>query len=222
MNKFIAIFLILIPFITNGQGNRKSNFIYGKCSQIYFGSYNPDTPNSLSDLPDTIRIKLVSHLVDRLGQSFYSKVKLSGGQIVDLERLYLVNENAKNYQWTPYSYYLCFSFEDKEKGVGLYTSQIVLDKNGNVIKDIELPSIRINPKKANIISLYEAADIAKRYDFTNTFDNASLWYNRDTDNLNWCFKKIVNDNGLTFGTETLIINAHTGEKMEISYGGGIR
>ncbi len=222
MKNFIVIFSILIPFITKGQSDKKPNLIYGECNLIYFGSYHPKTPSSLFDLPDTIRKKLVSHLVDRLGQSFYSKMKISGGQIVNLDSLYLVNENAKDYKWIPYSYYLCFSFEDIEKGVGLYTAQIVLGKNGSAIKDIELPSIRINPEKANIISLYEAADIAKRHDFTNTFENASLWYDRDTDNLNWCFKKIVNDNGLTFGIQTLIINAHTGKKMKISYGGGIR
>jgi hypothetical protein len=168
MKKYVAIFLILIPLITKGQDTRNPNLVYEECSLIYFGDYHPKTPSSLSDIPDNIRTKLVSHLVDRLGQSFYSKIKINGGQIVNLDSLYIVNKNAKNYKWTPYSYYLCFSFEDIEKGIGLYTAQIVLDKEGTIIKDIALPSIKINPEKSSIISRKTALDIAKLHDFTDT------------------------------------------------------
>lgn len=203
---------------------RKPYLIYSDCSEfdISFGSYVPKTPTSLNDLPENIRIKLVAHLIDKLGKAYYSKLKMSGGQIVDIDRLYKVEKNAKDYKWIPYCYYICFSLQEIEKGIGLHTTQIVLDKFGNIIKDIQLPSISENPEKAVILSLGEASDLAKKYNFTSELKNISLWFDRESDNLTWCFKKTVNDNGLTFGTETLIINAHTGEKLKISYGGGIR
>jgi hypothetical protein len=162
------------------------------------------------------------HLVNRLGNDFYSRLKLSGGQIVNLERLYLVEANAKNYRWTPYSYYLCFSFEDTSKGIGLYTAQIVLDKNGNVVKEISLPSIKSNPDKANVISKNSAMTIAREKNFDPVTCKVSLDYMPDVESLVWCFEKVVNDNGLTFSTETLIVDAHSSQVLRKLNGSGIR
>lgn len=201
---------------------RKTNFVYSGCSSIGFGNYRPQSPNSLSDLPDSIREKLVKHLVTRLGEQLYSKIKISGGQIVDLDRLYVVEANAKNYRWTPYSYYLCFSFQDTSKGIGLYTAKIVLDKNGNIIKEIQLPDIKSNPGKANVISIESAKTIAKKHNFNPTPDKIRLDYDLETESLIWCFEKVTNDNGLTFSLETLIVDAHTGIILGTRKGNGIR
>jgi hypothetical protein len=215
--------LSTISIYPDGESSqKKSNLVYSTCSTIGFGDYRPKTPESLDDLPDGIKEKLVEHLISRVGNQFYSKLKLNGGQIVNLDRLYKVEANAKNYKWTPYSYYLCFSFQDTAKGIGLYTAQIVLDKNGNVVKEIQLPDISSNPEKANIISRISASVIAKKMGFTPKTDNTSLEYDADVDSLIWCFEKRTNDNGLTFSVEKLHVDAHNGKVIGASKGNGIR
>ncbi|MBL7739757.1 MAG: PepSY domain-containing protein [Chitinophagaceae bacterium] len=198
------------------------NLVYSGCSSIYFGKYRPKTPNSIDDLPDSIKEKLVNHLVARLGYQFYLNLKLSGGQIVNLERLYIVEMNAKNYKWIPYSYYLCFSFQDVSKGIGLYTAQIVLDKNGNIVKEIQFPNIESNPEKANLISRESAITIAKNNNFDIAPGRISLEYDLAKGSLVWCFEKVTDDNGLSFSLETLIVDAHTGKILGTKKGSGIR
>lgn len=206
----------------SGFIRKAPNLVYSSCSSIYFGKYQPKTPNSLDDLPDSVKEKLVTHLVTRLGYQFYSKLKLSGGQIVNLERLYIVEMNAKNYKWIPYSYYLCFSFQDMSKGIGLHTAQIVLDKNGNVVKEIQLPDMKSNPEKANLISRESAMTIAKNSNFNPAPDRISLEYDLNERSLVWCFEKVTNDNGLSFSLETLVVDAHTGRILGTRKGNGIR
>jgi hypothetical protein len=198
------------------------DLIYSECAYRSFGDYFPKEPHSINELPDSIRIRLVTHLIDRLGFNFYSKLKLTGGQIVDLKRLYIVEENAKNYQWTPYSYYLCFSFQDLPKGIGLYTSRIVLDKFGNVMDEIQMPSTNYNPSKANLISLKDAKTIALKNNFNSAISQINLDYDDKNDSFCWTFCKITNDNGLSFNTETLSIEAHSGNVLGICKGSGIR
>lgn len=198
------------------------NMIYEDCSGFGFGDYFPYEPSKLDDIPKTIQEKVISHIKAKVGAEFYSKLKFSGGQVVNLDRLYLVYPKAKDFKWTPYSYYLCFSFSDFEKGIAKYTAKIVLDSNGNVIEDIQLPNIKAIPNKSNIISIYKATEIAKFYNFQAGIENIKLYYDKELDSFVWCFSKIVNDNGLTFGIETIVINAITGNKIEIRYGGGIR
>lgn len=183
---------------------------YSVCSSIYFGSYLPKEPQSIDDLPDSIRTRLVAHLIARLGNNFYSKLKLSGGQILNLDRLYQVEENAKSYQWTPYPYYLCFSFQDPAKGIGLYTAKIVLDKYGNIIEEIELPNIKDNPGKENIISLKEASSIAAKNKFNPEVARVELGYDKINDSLFWSF--CISDNG--FNNSIMEIDAHSGAIIE--------
>lgn len=218
---FLQKIVVISMFPDKESTKRNSNFVYSDCSSVGFGDYEPKTPQSLNDLPDSIKEKLIKHLVSRLGEPFYSKLKLNGGQIVDLDRLYKVNLNAKNYKWTPCSYYLCFSFQDTSKGIGLYTAKIVLDKDGNVVKEIELPDIVLHPEKTNLISLKSASGIAKDNNFPTTIPNISLRYDSDFECLVWCFRKVTEDNGLTFSIETLMIDAHTGKILGTDKGYGI-
>ncbi len=200
---------------------KKPNLIYSECSSISFGNYQPQEPHSIYDLPDSIRIKLVAHLTARLGADFYSKLKLSGGQIVNLDRLYIVEDNAKNYKWTPYSYYLCFSFQDPAKGIGLYTAKIVLDKSGNVMNEIQLPDIHTNPEKATIISLEQAKKIAAENKFYDNKTEISLSYDTKNGSIAWCFKQAVFKPDHTMSGSTLVIDAHNGKVLG-KYGlGGI-
>jgi len=196
--------------------------IYMGCSSRGFGTYEPKIPSSIYDLPDTIRDKLVSHLIDRLGNDFYRKITLTSGQMVNLSRLYLVESRAKNYKWIPYSYYLCFSFKDEAKGIGLYTAKIILDSAGNVVQEIELPDIKSNPEKAIILPLEKIRLIAKQNGFDNSLKNIKLDYAKNAGSIAWYFDKVTDDNGLSFNIKTLIIDAHNGKLIDITNGSGIR
>jgi len=191
------------------------------CDLTGFGNYEPRYAGSMNDLPQKIKAKLEDHLIKRVGVDFYSKLKLNGGQIVDLERLYIVDENAKNYKWTPYSYYLCFAFSDPKKGVGRYSSQIVLDKEGNIMKEIGLPNIAADSTKRNIIHVNDAKNIAVKKGFDLKTSKIWLGYSQKKDSFVWCFEKVVNNDGFTFNTSTLMISALDGSLVETYGGSGI-
>jgi len=209
----------ITPDSTFTKKNEK--FIYLECSTRSFGSYRPKEPRSIYDLPNSIRIKLETHLTKRLGQDFYSKLSISGGQIVDLDRLYIVEDNAKNYKWTPYSYYLCFSFQDTAKSIGLYTAKIVLDKYGNVVEDIELPNIIDNNEKAKIISLEQAKAIAIENKFYDDKTLISLSYDDKHGSVTWCFKQTTYNTNHTLYGWTWVIDAHNGKVIGKYDHGGI-
>lgn len=199
---------------------KKTNLVYLECSSRSFGSYHPKEPYSIFDLSDSIRTKLTAHLIDRLGQGFYSKLRISGGQILNIDRLYIVEDNAKNYKWTPYSYYLCFSFQDTSKGIGLYTAKIVLDKNGNVVDEIQLPNIKDFPEKGNLISLENAKVIATENEFYNDKTEISLSYDDKVGSITWNFKQTTYNSNHTLSGSTLVIDAHNGKILgEYGHGG---
>ena len=209
MKKTILIITsTLLQAITYGQTN-PSNVNRLACPSHDFSPYEPKEPSSMNDLPDTIRTKLESHLIDRLGPAFYSKLVFNKGQIVDLEELYKINANAKNYKWTPYSYYLCFSLPNKEQ---FFTAHIVLDKYGNVKEEIDLPDIKNNPYKENILTFELAKSIAKKNKCYNNKTATSLEYDSTTDLLEWHFY-FSNGRYYKDGSHSsilFIINAHDG------------
>lgn len=199
----------------------KAGLFYRSTAIREFGEYEPATPNSLADLPDSIRQKLVNHLKDRLGGPFYSRLHLTYGQIVNLDRLYKVSHNAGNYKWTPYSYYLYFGFEDSAKGIGQYNASIVLDKQGQVVDEIELPDIKNNPEKSNIIPLGQIKKIAEK----NGFDpkmRIELGFDRESNSITWNFTKVTNDQRFSFSYSVLCIDAHTGRVISTNSGSGVR
>jgi hypothetical protein len=214
---------ILIPLHKeNISFKKKSGLVYVESSIRGFGNYVPKTPKTLKELPDSVREKLTQHLLNRLGKDFYSKLNFAGGQIVDIKRLYIVNTNAKNYKWTPYSYYLWFAFTDVKQGIGLFSAQIILDSSGNVIEEIELPEISKNSEKKSIVSLQEAKNIARKNGFSPESCEISMEYNTEISSLVWSFRKYINDNGLTFEILSLKIDAHLGKVIGIDKGSGIR
>ncbi len=192
---------------------KKRGLTYLECSSTFFGNYRPKEPRSIYDLPDSIRIKLESHLIDRLGQEFYAKLKISGGQIVDLERLDII-EHLKEYRWTPYSYNLCFSFRDVSKGIGLYTAKIVLDKYANVVEEITLPDIKHYPAKGTLISFREAKAVARKHKCYDRNTQIALDYDKKNGSIIWRFKKTIYSHGDRSGEWILKIDAHDGKVIE--------
>jgi hypothetical protein len=192
---------------------------YRDCSQVGFGDYEPKEPRTLSDLPIEIKEKVVTHIKDRVGNNFYSRLILTGGQIVDLNRLQKLENYIKEYKWTPQSYYLCFSFSDTSVGIARFTAKIVLDKSGKVIEEIELPNINNDPSKGQIINMQQAIEIAAKNNYLEKDSFIDFDYDSKEDCFVWMFKKSTFNKDHTMYYKLLLISAHTGKVLGDAIGG---
>ena len=61
--------------------------------------YSPKSVASLEQLPPRIGKTLVTHLVARLGDEFYSRLTFRNGDVVNFDDLYRVYPEARHYQW---------------------------------------------------------------------------------------------------------------------------
>lgn len=208
----IFLFLFLLPrYEAVGQ---KRSVTYGPVS-VYFGNYKPREPKSLSELPESIRVKLETHLKARLGDAFYSRLRLSSGQLIDFDELYRVEPDAKNYKWKIFAYGLNFKFSEPAKGIRAYHSRISLDENGNVLQEIDLPEIAKHPEKANIISLSKAKKIASEHKFPLERTDVEINYDSERDSLIWMLKYKLKGNAYVWVTRSISIDAHTGEILSL-------
>lgn len=179
---------------------------------VYFGDYKPVEPKSLDEIPDQIRRKLQAHLIDRLGEKYVARLTFVGGQIVDHDELYRVDP-AANYQWTVFAYSLIFRMSAPEKGITAYYARIELDKNGDVIQDIELPPVRRLPLKQDVIPLSHAYASASQHKFDRNKLRPEIAYNRDIESIVYQLSEVI---GLQPQTDRVIeIDAHSGRVLHI-------
>lgn len=180
-----------------------------------FGNYEPREPKSLSDLPEKIREKVENHLKSRLGDVFYSKLKLSSGQIVNFDDLYRVEPDARNYKWEIFAYSLNFLLAEPKKGIKAYHARILLASEGNIIREIDLPHISKNPDKANIISLTEARKIAAKQKFPLNRTNVEISYDTERDSLVWTLQYKLKGDKYVWVDRIMSIDAHSGEVISL-------
>ena len=65
----------------------------------WFGPYQPSTIKGWSSIPEPAKSRIVTHLKNRLGNDFYAKLSLVGGQIIDITVLHEKEPGSKNYKW---------------------------------------------------------------------------------------------------------------------------
>jgi uncharacterized membrane protein YkoI len=181
----------------------------------YFGNYKPREPKSLNELPEKIREKVENHLKARLGDEFYSKLQLSGGQIVNFDDLYRIEPDARNYKWTIFAYSLNFLLAEPKKGIKAYHARILLDSEGNILREIDLPQISKNPEKANIISLAEVRKIAAKQKFPLKRTNAEISYDAERDSLIWTLEYKLKGDKYVWVDRIIRIDAHSGEVISV-------
>jgi len=192
-------------------------------SSYSFHSYRPRTIRGLEEIPATVISTLNSHLKDRLGEKFFSKLKFDWGEKVDLVELYKVEPYWKD--WKVATYSVVFHFSDKSKGLKAFYCHIGLDEAGQVLDEINLPKISEQPQKAKILPVKNAIDIAGGVGF-NPRSTPDFEYNEETDSFVWIFhdgtprltEKICTENSfLPFGQgpiARLIIEARTGKILK--------
>lgn len=180
------------------------------------------TIQKLSEIPVPIRARLEAHLKSKLGEIFYRKVKFGWGSWVNLESL--KRESPKDYEWNQPmgAYDLVFWFSDSSKGLKAFYFKLVLNDDGSIREDLNLPAIAANPEKAQIISCKEAYAVAVNQGFPRDSLSARFDYSEDEKSFVW----IVTDIRATEPDDPLVvigkgtykhieINANTGSVVKI-------
>ena len=191
---------------------RTKDLYAGSYGYISFLNYYPRQPRRLNEIPKKIADSVTKYLKNRVGELFYSDFKLIDGQIVDLEelnRMYSYWRNSKT------SYYLFFSYRNIQAGIKTYVSKIELDKNGNIVKDIDFPKVEKKSIQENIISSINMKDIVNASGFYKEGKTKiELSFIPKNNILVWNFiNEYYIGNGEFMG-EKKIYNAHNREYIE--------
>ena len=183
MNRVLLLSLLFSYGAIIPSHAQKGNVDAGyRGSRYSFREYRPVTINRLNDLPPVVSSHLETHLKQRLGTHFYSRLRFDWGESINLDDLYRTEPYWKTQKVGAYD--LVFHFSDESKGLKAFYSKLLLDANGAVVDEINLPNLVSAPEKANLISVKEALRIAQK-DFAvqkiwPTFD-----YHRETDSFVW-------------------------------------
>lgn len=189
---------------------------------ISFGLYEPANPQTLADIPDSIRLGLVAHLQERLGESFYRRLEFAGGQVVNIDELHRVNPSSSNYRWEVPAYDLHFTFHMHEIGLESYTAQIQLRKDGTVLREVDLPNYADDPAKLNFTKLASALQTAKKNGFDPNNISAQIAYDSKADALVWRLSEVSHDDGLNIRYKNIDIYVSSGQVAKVYNSDAIR
>lgn len=222
MKTLFGLFLVLTSFgqIYSQECGKVDSGFRGGGFNIYFDQRHLARPlNKRNDLPETIRTQLNLYLNKKLGNEFAKKLKFDGGQYLDLKKLKQEFPNLYESNLKYGAYDLLFYFSDKANGLKAFYSKLVLNEDGSVSQEINLPDIAENPTKGKIISCKEASEIAEKNGFPKKYQSQWFGYNNDLKTFVW----EIHDSRPTTPDESLLgltgkgtyyeieINANTGE-----------
>lgn len=191
------------------------------CGSPYLPPYSPKRIALLSDLPDSIRIKVDTYLIDYLGVEFAKTLRFNGGNVVNIPELYLVNPGAKDYKWKIGTYYLCFNCQSLKSTASEYSAGITLDANGDIITQINLPSIGKDIGKGKLISIDQAIKIAQKKwpERRNTAwineSSVTLAYSPQANSLVWYFGQTNSEGPGVSHLRRIFIDAGNGSVLRI-------
>ncbi|MGI0106559.1 hypothetical protein [Salinimicrobium sp. WS361] len=184
------------------------------CSQYSFMNYYPREPRSLADLPEHIADKVSLYLKNRVGLQNYTNFNLIGGQIIEIDEY--KRRNPKSNPKT--AFYLCFAYRNLDSGIAMYSSKIELDKNGNIIKDIEFPK---TTDKVKLISLSEIKKKAlKDGYFKRDKTKIAMEYFSKENVLVWKFINETYKKDYTFLREDIYYNAQNANFIRVDQNKG--
>ena len=160
-------------------------------------------------LPSAIQAKVVAHLKERLGDSFYQRIQFSGGQVVDeeSEAEQVSDDEVAARRAAKYALHFVLELPDLQKG---YCAQLEVDNQGNVIEEIALPSIATNSIKGNLVSPEVALRQAAEAGLGNMV-TVELGYDRASDSLVWLVGEQASSSDSGARQQIARIDAHTGK-----------
>ncbi len=165
-----------------------SDSLFTKRSSHYsWGKYTPREIRSYRDIPDNIAEKVKDYLKKRVGNEFADDFELVAGQIMELDEFkeYFPGSTRKT------AYYLGLSYRNLNKGISMYASNLELDENGNVVKDLQFPIIEKDTCTFEIYSFKKIKQTAQQEKFYYPDKSKiDMEYDSDKNILMWSF---IND-----------------------------
>lgn len=185
--------------------------LFSKRSSIYFWEkYTPKRIRSYNDVPPNIATKVKSYLKERVGYDIMNDFNLVDGQIVDLYEFnkYFPGSNIKT------SYYLGISYRNLSLGISMYASNLELDENGDIVKDLQFPIVSNDTIPFKFFSLkYIKQKAFKEGFYFPDKTKIDMEYDPERNILLWKFINESN-NGHTFEREQILYNSYSGEFID--------
>ncbi len=207
----VAIFVLLVTHLVADDNPSR---IKRQVGTIYFGAYTPSTIKDWSSIPEPAKSRIVAHLKNRLGDDFYAKVSLVGGEIIDIKALREKEPNSKDYRWEVPAYRLKLRFSRPEIGIDFYDALMDCRSDGSVITEIDLPEIAKHPERARFISTSKAVEIAKRNGFDVAKARMTLEYRDESAVCVFLFEQEIREDGAGLTFKCIDIDAHNGKVLK--------
>jgi len=179
-----------------------------RSSHYSWGKYTPRQIRSFDDIPQNIATKVKDYIKLRVGNDLANDFELVAGQIIEL------NEINKNYPVpiTKTAYYLGFSYRNLKFGISMYSSNLELDENGNVLKNLQFPIVSNNSLPFVLFSYKKIKQKAQRDGFYFTDKTKiDMEYDPEKNILKWKFINEEFSNDHTYKQMQNYYNAHNGK-----------
>lgn len=193
--------------------------LFTKSSSDYsWGKYTPRQIRSYNDIPKNIEVKVKDYIMRRVGNVLANDFELVAGQIIELDEFkkYFPGSTRKT------AYYLGLSYRNLSYGISMYASNLELDENGNVIKNVQFPIVSNDTIPFIIYSFEKIKQKAQQEEFYFPGKTKiDMEYDPEKNILFWTFinEEFFKDN--TFIQKENYYNAHNGEYMGEKTGKGV-
>jgi hypothetical protein len=215
MRSFTGVVLALL--MTTHAASATQTNVSKQAGTILTGRDESTTLKNWASIPEPAKSRIVAHLKDRLGDAFYAKLSLVGGQVFDLKGLYEKEPQFKNSKIEMPAYRLILRLSFPEIGIEFYDACIDCRTDGSVITEIDLPEIAKHPERAQFISTSKAMEIAKQEGFDLEKSRMELDYQADLGVCIFRFTQMMRDEGVSLFYKCIDIDAHSGRILK-AYG----
>jgi len=167
--------------------------------------------DSLNKIPSIIQNKISSYLKNRIGNINYQKLEFEDGYVLsdkpikiertesEKELLAIFGEEEEKTDCDTIIafpiYSVLYQFKKPEIGIEKVGINLMIDKNGNIIKDIDFPKVELIDKIIPIDSVHSEL-IRRKIPYKKL--NIHLWFDKKTESFIWSTNTLIRE-GSIFG-----------------------
>ncbi len=165
--------------------------------------------DSLNKIPPKIQNKISSYLKNRIGNKNFKKLEFEDGYVlsdkpIEIERtesekefLAIFGEEEKKTDCDTIMafpiYSFLYQFKKPEIGIEKAGINLMIDKNGNVIKDIDFPKAEFIDKIIPIDSVHSEL-IRRKIPYKKL--NIKLWFDKRTESFVWSTNTLIREGSI--------------------------
>jgi hypothetical protein len=181
-----------------------------------FTDIEPKPIGAFQDIPERVRSRLHSHLLERFGARYLSRLNYVGGYVSEVEELPLRSANRYAPGMKIPKYFLSYELTvPPELGIRMFVGDIGLDGEGAIVEEIDLPPTAKHPEKEKMTSLRSAYATASALGFLPAETEARISYDRGLESIVFELDQALEKHGhYTLGRKA-IIDVHTGLLVRI-------